>query len=174
MKTWLYTRRVGIISLGLIAVACSTHMGRVNRAIREYDSSLTLVCSVESPELTIGQEIVLHLTLRNRRAEKAIAACVGVTRRYRFTAVPFEVRDRRPPVADSGLVVDHPYCDKPFSLGPGEELSWTEKVRVTDVGSGAAEVQASVSVVYPRDCEPLYGCYDTMIAAAPVDVTLGR
>jgi hypothetical protein len=94
-----------------------------------------------------------------------------------FTGSPLyqqRCRDYRPPVAESFRTIDHPYCDRLFALGPGEELSWSETLLVSDIGNGAAELRAEVQVVYPNDCEQLYGCYDTMIVAEPLAVTLRR
>jgi hypothetical protein len=168
-------RRLAVVAQAMLAAAaCSTHMGRVNRAIKEYDTCLVLVATVQGQDLRIGQDAELQLVLRNRRTVGSIDACIGVTRRYRLSAVPYELRESRPPVAESGGLIDHPYCERRFALGPGEQLSWSEKWRVSDIGAGGAALRAAIQVVHPRDCEHLYGCYDTMIEAEPVAVTLWR
>jgi hypothetical protein len=156
------------------ALGCSFHMRRVNRAIQDYNRSLVLEATLATSSLTIGQDADLALTLRNTRTDRSVAACLGVSRRFLMTAVPFMVRDRRPPVDDAFRTIDHPCCLRRFALAPAEELSWSERIPVPDIGVGDADLKAFVQVVHPKDCERLYGCYDTMIGAKPVRVSLGR
>jgi hypothetical protein len=85
--------------------------------------------------------------------------------------VPLTPREGRQPIAGGGAMVDHPTCERPLALGPREDVEWREEVKVVDIGAGEADLSVAVQVVYGRDCDE-YGCYDTMLSAAPIRITL--
>jgi hypothetical protein len=113
----------------------------------------------------------LRLTLSNISSAPIQSACLGVSRKFQFITVPLAVRRGQQPIAETGSMVDHPYCTSPLALGAQERTEWREEIEVPDVGAGEVDVTVGVQVVYGRDCDQ-YGCYDTMVSAKPLRLTL--
>jgi hypothetical protein len=151
---------------------CAGRMDRVAKAVQGYETALTLRAGASGVTTLIGDPITLHLTLLNR-ALQPVSACLGPNHRFLLRSTPMKSRDGRPPLDEHLTLVDHPTCGQRFELPPGEALSWETRLEFKDIGSGAAELDASVQVLHPRDCDQ-YGCYGTMIAAPPVPLHLLR
>lgn len=89
-------------------------------------------------------------------------------------AVPVSSREVKGPAGGGVGTVDHPGCAERFHLAPGERVSRRQSLVVPDIGVGEASLNISVQVVHPRDCAPLYGCYDTTLKAPAIRVSLRR
>jgi hypothetical protein len=158
----------------LVALSgCSMRMSRVRRTLNSYESALRLTVAPESSSPRIGQVLGLRFRLSNTSAAPIQWACLGVSRSFNFMVVPLTPREGRQPIAGGGATVDHPYCKSQLALGPHEEMEWREDVPVADIGVGEADLSVAVQVVYGRDCDE-YACYDTMLSAAPLRLTLQR
>jgi hypothetical protein len=165
---------IALVSL-LAEAACVGEMAEVQRAIDRYDASLQLEVVLDGSTSIIDALLPVTLNLRNAHGREEIRACVGSRAEFVLAAVPLVMRDKRPPVAYAGgRWIDHSGCERRFRLKPGETFSWHESLSAKDIGAGGAELLASIEVVYPLDCHPLYGCYGTMIKAAPVALQLER
>lgn len=165
-------RRVAAVALALTCMACAGKMGRVNAAIKAYESALALRAEVPTTPVLAGEPIAVHLTLVNKGSQP-VTACLGPNRRLLLRASPMLPREGRPPLHECLALVDHPTCERRFVLASGEELSWNADAAFKDIGVGGAEITASVQVLHPRDCDE-YGCYGTMITAPAVPVQVVR
>ena len=154
-----------------LALGCSVRMSKVTRVLNSYESALRLTVAPDTSNPRIGQALGLRFTLSNTSAQPIQWACLGVSRSFNFIVVPLRPREGRQPVAGGGATIDHPYCKRPLALGPHEEVEWREDVPVADIGAGEADLSVAVQIVYGRDCDK-YGCYDTMVSAAPSRLTL--
>ena len=72
----------------------------------------------------------------------------------------------RSPVGGAATLVDHPGCQRRFTVDPGAQYRWTESVEIPNVVPGPASLDLYVQVVYPRHCHKVYGCYDTTLHAS--------
>ncbi len=156
----------------ILSVACAGKMSRVTNALNGYEAALALRADAPSHPMIIGDPIAMRLTLLNRGSQP-VTACVGPNQRLLLRATPMTAREGRPPLDERIALVDHPTCERHFSLAPGERLSWSTTVTFKDIGPGTADLDASIQVLHPHDCDQ-YGCYGTMIAAPPVALQLVR
>jgi hypothetical protein len=159
-----------VATVVLLLAGCG-HMGEVNRAFRSYEQGLAVSVVVVSEEVTIGTATPAAITLSNG-GPGSIAGCLGPRSQFVWLTQPVAMRDGRPPVMTYGDVVDHPRCQRLFTLDPGEALTWPEDLQVPDIGPGAAELTVSVDILYPRRCHQLYGCYGLWLKAPAVILQL--
>ena len=152
---------VGIL-IGLMGgSACATHGWR--KAVAEYEQGLQM--SVESPSvLNVGAEVDLELQIHNRGKRK-LDACLGPSRQMSVISDNRTGVDGRPPVGGFASLVDHPGCERRFTLEPGAHFGWKEAVGIPNVGPGPASLTVHIQIVSPHHCDR-YGCYDTMLTAS--------
>jgi hypothetical protein len=126
---------------------------------------LKFTIGVPSPSPISGQPFELELSLEHGEPGAApISACVGVSHEFRALAVPSTTAGRaRKPLDGEIKIIDHPRCERPFTLRAGETLKWRETTQL-NVGPGPAELSGWVAIVHPKDCDR-YGCYETHFEA---------
>jgi hypothetical protein len=164
--------RVAVVLVLVCCIGCAGKMSRVTTAIKAYEAALTLRAEAPTPAAFASEPIALHLTLFNK-GSRPVTACLGPNQRLLLRANPMLSRDGRPPIDECTTLVDHPTCERRFTLASGQELSWSTKAAFKDIGAGDAEIDVSVQVLHPADCDQ-YGCYGTMIAAPAVPVQIVR
>jgi hypothetical protein len=157
----------------LASSGCAGKMTRVTRAIRRYEALLRLDVTPGTMSPVIGEALDLTLTLSNVGdvGTDSVEACLGHAEEEYFVAVPLVPRGGKQPLSGTVDTIDHPRCERRFQLGPGEQLRWHKSILVPDLGEGEADLKLSIQIVHPRDCDR-YGCYDTMLTAQPVRLSL--
>jgi phospholipase/lecithinase/hemolysin len=70
--------------------------------------------------------------------------------------------------------VEHPSCDEKFSLLPGQKITWSRKVPLSNLRAGTAKVTGWVKVVNPAACDPSYGCRDVSVATPLMTMAIGE
>jgi hypothetical protein len=70
--------------------------------------------------------------------------------------------------------VDHPSCEKRFTLSPGQKIEWQKSVTLNDLRAGRAKVNGWLKVVDPQACDRTYGCYDASVASQLMTITIGE
>ena len=77
---------------------------------------------------------------------------------------------------DAGYLVrtDHPKCDERFTLLPGQKISWSKKVPLSNLRGGTAKVTGWVKLVDPAACDQSHGCHETSVASKPMTMTIGE
>lgn len=163
-------RLLAITAVSLAVLGCAEKMTRVTRAIERYEALLRVEASPDTSSPVIGEALELTVTLSNI-GDDEVNACLGPAKVENFLAVPRVPRDGKQPLSGRAQTMDHPFCERRFQLGPGENISWRERVIVPDIGEGETDLFLAVQVVHPRDCDP-YGCYDTMIRTPFVRLSL--
>lgn len=136
---------------------------RITAQLARYRENLALSISLSADHVTANQEVIVRLGVTNS-GDQTIEGCIGSSRDIRFDG---SARSR-------GLStrVGHPYCKSTFHVDPKATFTWTDSVRIPDVGEGPARVSVSQSIVYGSDCD-VYGCYDTRLEAAPAQILVG-
>ena len=152
----------GLLAAVIGTSACAMHGWR--QAIAEYERGLQL--SLESPSLLdAGEQVDVKLEIQNR-GKQVLTACLGYSRQIHVISDIRTAVQGRPPVGSSGQIVDHPRCERPFKLEPGDRFAWSEAIGIRDIGAGSAGLRVQIQIVSPRHCDRLYGCYDTMLEAS--------
>jgi len=113
--------------------------------------SLKLQVVPHTSAITVGQPTELDHVLVNA-GDKTIEACIGEG--WAFHVFGSEMDNRGEIHA-----VDHPSCQRRFSLAVGEEIRWTKEVEVPVVSAGAGSLNGSIQLVDPHNCHRRYGCY---------------
>jgi hypothetical protein len=77
---------------------------------------------------------------------------------------------------DAGHLVrtDHPKCDERFRLLPGQKITWSKKVPLSNLRGGTAKVTGWVKLVDPAACDQSHGCHETSIASALMTMAIGE
>ena len=75
---------------------------------------------------------------------------------------------------DSGYYVrvDRPKCEEKLMLSPGQKITWSKKVPLTDLRAGTAKVTGWVKVVDPA-CDEHHNCQQTSVATPVMTVAIG-
>lgn len=162
--------RVCAVFFALAMVGCAGKMTRVTNTLRFYETALRLAARPDTLSPFIGNTLGVSLELTNATSE-VVSACLGVSRTIHLMAVPLQFRDGLPPIEGHVRIVDHPYCERRFSLAPGQSLTWREDITLGDIGPGLATLSTAVQVVDPKDCDQ-DGCYDIMLSAPSVQLSL--
>jgi hypothetical protein len=71
-------------------------------------------------------------------------------------------------------LIDHPSCDRRFTLSPGQKIEWAKTVPLTNLRTGRAKVNGWLKVVDPKACDRTYGCYDASVASQLMIITIGE
>jgi hypothetical protein len=152
---------VGVL-IGLIGgSACATYGWR--KIVAEYEQDLQM--SVESPSLlNAGAQVEVELQIHNR-GPRMLDACLGPSRGVSVLSDNRTGGDGRSAFGGSASLVDHPGCQRRFTLEPGGHLAWKESVGVPNVVAGPAVLMVQIQVVSPHHCDR-YGCYDTVLTAS--------
>jgi hypothetical protein len=159
---------VAVVLCAVLASACATKITRIDRALKTYDRALKLSIHVNPNTPIAGQAFEIHLSLQHTDPSgAAITACLGTSHEYRVLAVPVNRKSLKPLDVEVS-VVDHPGCERRFTLEPSERLEWVQPSRL-NIGPGPAELSGWVAVVHPKDCDQ-YGCYQTRINAPALRV----
>lgn len=61
--------------------------------------------------------------------------------------------------------VDHPTCQRKFTLAPTEKLEWSEELIVRDLTPGDATLTGWVKLAIPQSCGE-YGCDEFLLRAS--------
>ena len=77
---------------------------------------------------------------------------------------------------DAGHLVrrERPTCEEKLTLLPGQKITWSKKVPLSDLGAGTAKVTGWVKLVDPATCDPHFGCRDTSVASRVMTVAIGE
>lgn len=77
---------------------------------------------------------------------------------------------------DAGHLVraEHPGCDERLMLLPGQKISWSKKVPLSNLRAGTAKVTAWVKVVDPAACDQRNGCHEASVASRLMTVAIGE
>ena len=75
---------------------------------------------------------------------------------------------------DSGYYVrvDRPKCEEKLALSPGQKITWSRKVPLSDLRAGTAKVTGWVKVVDPA-CDEHHKCQQTSVATPVMTVAIG-
>jgi hypothetical protein len=103
-------------------------------------------------------------------SDGALDACVGTSRTVTIISDDRTGADGRPPVGGAATLVDHPGCQRRFTIAPGVDFGWTESIKIPPVAFGPATLSLGVQIVYPRSCH-VFGCADMMTHASTRTVT---
>jgi len=149
---------------GAAALAgCSAHRPVVGTLERDLHAS---VRPVHPGSTSVGSAFEVEFVVQND-GTSVVDACFGPA----FEVTFLNGREAK----GSADVVDHPTCQQPFSLGPGQSTSRRYTAHVPSIAVGLATIGGGVQVVDPGRCDR-YGCDRAWLRArheASVEVTEG-
>ena len=126
-------------------------VGCVDPELAALARSLKLeIAQADRVGLSEPVEFVFRLS---SRGASVVEACLGPSRSVHYTSSG--------PQGTRATFVDHPGCEKEFTITPGSEITWQETLEVPHV-EGGVEVEVDVEIVNPRWCGGL-GCPATQL-----------
>lgn len=123
---------------------------------------LSLAISVPKPVVSIGDWMQIDYEISND-GKGAVRGCLTFSEGFDLWGMNA--------VKQNLNTVDHPSCQKNFSLASGESMRWSAGFQVPDVGVGAAKLTGWIQAAVPGSCGD-YGCDQTVVRSKPVTITL--
>jgi hypothetical protein len=155
----------------LLSALVSGCAGKRNAAFNPYEVAIheerpyRLVVEPLDPAPGIGGMLPLRYVLANVSG-RTLVGCRGSGGRTSFFG--------NGRFASHVVVVDDPACieDTEFVLRPRSTISWSDRVEVPNVGTGRAQLDASVVILHPYWDEVREGRSQWEVQAPPVWLTL--
>ena len=67
-------------------------------------------------------------------------------------------------------LIDHPGCDRPFTLPPGGTYEWVQQIEIPrSVGAGRLRINGWLYIVQPGNCGP-YGCRGNSVTSELIEL----
>ena len=162
-RAWL-----GVLALGVIGAASCTSAAPPPPAARPrsaFGQDLSLAVSFGS-RLTAAETSATAVFTLTNDGPAAFEGCLGPSWGVSVIVGAY----------DSGHIVrvEHPRCDQKLAVLPGQKITWSRKVPLSDLRAGTARVTGWVKVIDPAACDPNQGCRETSVASPPMTMAIGE